>query len=98
MIRNCLKLFVFLFFLNSVSQNIETIELKRDQKISSFINDYEISPGDFFILNADYSDSRFNHSDFDLNQKLVKGDSVRVFEKYGKNEYEQTRCSCWLKL
>ena len=90
MIRNCLKLFVFLFFLNSVSQNIETIELKRDQKISSFINDYEISPGDFFILNADYSDSRFNHSDFDLNQKLVKGDSVRVFEKYGKNEYEQT--------
>ena len=53
MIRNCLKFIFFLFFLNSVSQNIETIELERDQEISSFINDYEISPGDFFIINTD---------------------------------------------
>ena len=90
MIRNCLKLFVFLFFLNSVSQNIETIELERDQEISSFINDYEISPGDFFILNTDYTENRFNHSSSDLTQKLIKGDLLRVFEKSGINQYKQT--------
>ena len=43
MIKNYFKIFIFLFFLNSVSQNIETVEVKKDQKISSFISDYEIS-------------------------------------------------------
>ena len=90
MIRNCLKLFVFLFFLNSVSQNIETIELEKDQEISSFINDYEISPSDFFILNTDYTENRFNHTSSDLTQKLIKGDLLRVFEKSGINQYTQT--------
>ena len=90
MIRNCLKLFVFLFFLNSVSQNIETIELERDQEISSFINDYEISPSDFFILNTDYTENRFNHTSSDLTQKLIKGDLLRVFEKSGINQNTQT--------
>ena len=52
MIKNYFKIFVFLFFLNSVSQNIETVEVKKDQKISSFISDYEISASDFFILKA----------------------------------------------
>ena len=58
---NYLKIFAFLFFLNSFSQSIETIEVERDQKILSFINDFEISPNDFFILNPGYTNTRFNH-------------------------------------
>ena len=62
MIINYFKIFAFLFFLNSFSQNIETIKVERDQKILSFINDFEISPNDFFILNPGYTNTRFNHS------------------------------------
>ena len=76
MIINYLKIFVFLFFLNSFSQNIETIEVERDQKILSFINDFEISPNDFFILNPAYTNNRFNHSELDLNKNIFKGDLV----------------------
>ena len=49
-ITNDYKLFqniCFSLFLNSFSQNIETIKVERDQKILSFINDFEISPNDF---------------------------------------------------
>ena len=88
MIKNYFKIFVFLFFLNSVSQNIETVEVKKDQKISSFIIDYEISASDFFILNSNYTSSRFNHSELDLDQKISTGDLVRVFKISKNNDLE----------
>jgi len=88
MIKNYFKIFVFLFFLNSVSQNIETVEVKKDQKISSFISDYEISASDFFILNSNYNSSRFNHSELDLDQKISTGDLVRVFKISKNNDLE----------
>ena len=88
MIKNYFKIFVFLFFLNSVSQNIETVEVKKDRKISSFISDYEISASDFFILNSNYTSSRFNHSELDLDQKISTGDLVRVFKISKNNDLE----------
>ena len=89
MIINYLKIFAFLFFLNSSSQNIETIEVERDQKILSFINDFEISPNDFFILNPGYTHTRFNHSELDLNKNIFKGDLVRVFNISQNNDLEE---------
>ena len=89
MIINYLKIFAFLFFLNSSSQNIETIEVERDQKILSFINDFEISPNDFFILNPGYTNTRFNHSELDLNKNIFKGDLVRVFNISQNNDLEE---------
>ena len=89
MIINYFKIFAFLFFLNSFSQNIETIEVDRDQKILSFINDFEISPNDFFILNPGYTNTRFNHSELDLNKNIFKGDLVRVFNISQNNDLEE---------
>ena len=89
MIINYFKIFVFLFFLNSFSQNIETIKVERDQKILSFINDFEISPNDFFILNPGYTNTRFNHSELDLNKNILKGDLVRVFSISQNNDLEE---------
>ena len=89
MIINYFKIFAFLFFLNSFSQNIETIKVERDQKILSFINDFEISPNDFFILNPAYTNNRFNHSELDLNKNILKGDLVRVFNISQNNDLEE---------
>jgi len=89
MIINYFKIFAFLFFLNSFSQNIETIKVERDQKILSFINDFEISPNDFFILNPVYTNTRFNHSELDLNKNILKGDLVRVFNISQNNDLEE---------
>ena len=89
MIINYFKIFAFLFFLNSFSQNIETIKVERDQKILSFINDFEISPNDFFILNPVYTNTRFNHSELDLNKNILKGDLVRVFSISQNNDLEE---------
>ena len=89
MIINYFKIFAFLFFLNSFSQNIETIKVERDQKILSFINDFEISPNDFFILNPGYTNTRFNHSELDLNKNILKGDLVRVFSISQNNDLEE---------
>ena len=89
MIINYLKIFAFLFFLNSFSQNIESIKVERDQKILSFINDFEISPNDFFILNPGYTNTRFNHSELDLNKNILKGDLVRVFSISQNNDLEE---------
>ena len=89
MIINYFKIFAFLFFLNSFSQNIETIEVDRDQKILSFINDFEISPNDFFILNPGYTNNRFNHSELDLNKNIFKGDLIRVFNISQNNDLEE---------
>ena len=89
MIRNYFKVFVFLFFLNSVSQNIERVEVDLEQKISDFIADFEISPNDFFILNPSYTKSRFSYSNLDLNQKLFKGDIIQVFDVSEMNELEK---------
>ncbi|MAU31009.1 MAG: hypothetical protein CMC36_03755 [Flavobacteriaceae bacterium] len=89
MIMNFLKIFSFLFFINSFSQNIETIEVERDQRILSFINDFKISPNDFFILNPSYTNTRFNHSELDLNKNIIKGDLVRVFSISKNNDLEE---------
>ena len=89
MIINYFKIFAFLFFLNSFSQNIETIEVDRDQKILSFINDFEISPNDFFILNPGYTNTRFNHSELDLNKNILKGDLITVFNLSQNNDIEE---------
>jgi len=89
MIINFFKIFTFLFFLNTFSQNIETIEVERDQKILSFINDFEISPNDFFILNPNYTNTRFNHSELDLNKNIFKGDLIRVFNISQNNDLEE---------
>ena len=89
MIINYFKIFAFLFFLNSFSQNIETIKVERDQKILSFINDFEISPNDFFILNPVYTNTRFNHSELDLNKNIFKGDLIRVFDISQNNDLEE---------
>ncbi len=89
MIRNYFKVFIFLFFLNSVSQNIERVEVDVEQKISDFIADFEISPNDFFILNPSYTKSRFSYSNLDLNQKLFKGDIIQVFDISEMNELEK---------
>ena len=89
MIINYFKIFAFLFFFNSFSQNIETIEVDRDQKILSFINDFEISPNDFFILNPGYTNNRFNHSELDLNKNIFKGDLIRVFNISQNNDLEE---------
>ena len=89
MIINYFKILAFLFFLNSFSQNIETIKVERDQKILSFINDFEISPNDFFILNPGYTNTRFNHSELDLNKNILKGDLVRVFSISQNNDLEE---------
>ncbi len=89
MIINYFKIFAFLFFLNSFSQNIETIKVERDQKILSFIKDFEISPNDFFILNPGYTNTRFNHSELDLNKNILKGDLVRVFNISQNNDLEE---------
>tara|TARA_B100001175_G_scaffold317939_1_gene337913 strand:+ start:134 stop:2035 length:1902 start_codon:yes stop_codon:yes gene_type:complete len=86
---NFLKIFSFLFFINSFSQNIETIEVERDQRILSFINDFKISPNDFFILNPSYTNTRFNHSELDLNKNIIKGDLVRVFSISKNNDLEE---------
>ena len=89
MVRNYFKVFIFLFFLNSVSQNIERVEVDVEQKISDFIADFEISPNDFFILNPSYTKSRFSYSNLDLNQKLFKGDIIQVFDVSEMNELEK---------
>lgn len=89
MVRNYFKVFIFLFFLNSVSQNIERVEVDVEQKISDFIADFEISPNDFFILNPSYTKSRFSYSNLDLNQKLFKGDIIQVFDISEMNELEK---------
>ena len=89
MIRNYFKVFIFLFFLNSVSQNIERVEVDVEQKISDFIADFEISPNDFFILNPSFTKSRFSYSNLDLNQKLFKGDIIRVFDVSEMNELDK---------
>ena len=89
MIINYFKIFAFLFFFNSFSQNIETIEVDRDQKILSFINDFEISPNDFFILNPGYTNNRFNHSELDLNKNIFKGDLIRVVNISQNNDLEE---------
>lgn len=89
MVRNYFKVFIFLFFLNSVSQNIERVEVDVEQKISDFIADFEISPNDFFILNPSYTKSRFSYSNLDLNQKLFKGDIIQLFDVSEMNELEK---------
>ena len=89
MFRNYIFILSFLFCLNTVSQNIESIQVDDDQKISDFLINYDISPNDFFILNPAFTSSRFNYSKLDLEKKLKAGDFIRIFELIENNKFEQ---------
>ena len=89
MFRNYIFILSFLFCFNTVSQNIESIQVDDDQKISDFLINYDISPNDFFILNPAFTSSRFNYSKLDLEKKLKAGDFIRIFELVENNKSEQ---------
>ena len=89
MFRNYIFILSFLFCSNTVSQNIESIQVDDDQKISDFLINYDISPNDFFILNPAFTRSRFNYSKLDLEKKLKAGDFIRIFELVENNKSEQ---------
>ena len=89
MFRNYIFILSFLFCFNTVSQNIESIQVDDDQKISDFLINYDISPNDFFILNPAFTSSRFNYSILDLEKKLKAGDFIRIFELIENNKSEQ---------
>ncbi len=89
MFRNYIFILSFLFCFNTVSQNIESIQVDDDQKISDFLINYDISPNDFFILNPALTSSRFNYSILDLEKKLKAGDFIRIFELIENNKSEQ---------
>ena len=89
MFRNYIFILSFLFCFNTVSQNIESIQVDDDQKISDFLINYDISPNDFFILNPAFTSSRFNYSKLDLEKKLKAGDFIRIFELIENNKSEQ---------
>ena len=80
MFRNYIFILSFLFCFNTVSQNIESIQVDDDQKISDFLINFDISPNDFFILNPAFTSSRFDYSKLDLEKKLKVGDFIRIFE------------------
>ena len=89
MFRNYIFILSFLFCFNTVSQNIESIQVDEDQKISDFLINYDISPNDFFILNPAFTSSRFNYLKLDLEKKLKSGDFIRIFESIENNKSEQ---------
>ena len=89
MFRNYIFILSFLFCFNTVSQNIESIQVDDDQKISDFLKNYDISPNDFFILNPAFTSSRFNYLKLDLEKKLKSGDFIRIFESIENNKSEQ---------
>tara|TARA_B100000900_G_scaffold80330_2_gene64698 strand:- start:13496 stop:15406 length:1911 start_codon:yes stop_codon:yes gene_type:complete len=80
MFRSLFILLNFLFFLNLNSQNVKIVKLDSDILISDFLNKYEISTSDFFILNPEYSNTRFNHTVSDLNKVLIGGTSIKILE------------------
>ena len=89
MIKNYIFILSFLFCFNTVSQTIESIKIDEEQKISDFLINYDISPNDFFILNPDFTSSRFNYSKLDLEKKLKVGDFIRIFELNENNKSEE---------
>ena len=89
MFKNYIFILSFLFCFNTVSQNIESIQIDEDQKISDFLINYDISPNDFFILNPSFTSSRFNYLKLDLEKKLKSGDFIRIFESIENNKSEQ---------
>jgi len=89
MFKNYIFILSFLFCFNTVSQNIESIQIDEDQKISDFLINYDISPNDFFILNPAFTSSRFNYLKLDLEKKLKSGDFIRIFESIENNKSEQ---------
>jgi len=89
MFKNYIFILSFLFCFNTVSQNIESIQIDEDQKISDFLINYDISPNDFFILNPAFTSSRFNYLKLDLEKKLKSGDFIRIFASIENNKSEQ---------
>ena len=89
MFKNYIFILSFLFCFNTVSQNIESIQIDEDQKISDFLINYDISPNDFFILNPSFTSSRFNYLKLDLEKKLKSGDFIRIFASIENNKSEQ---------
>ena len=89
MFRNYIVILAFLFCVNTISQNTKLIKIIDDQKISDFLIEYDISPNDFFILNPNYSQSRFNYSSLDLEKQLKTGEVVTIFELIENNKSEK---------
>ena len=89
MLRNYILILSFFFCFNTLSQTIETIKIDEAQKISDFLINYDISANDFFILNPDFTSSRFNYSKLDLEKKLKVGDFIRILELIENNKSEQ---------
>ena len=77
------------FCINTFSQNIKFIEVSEGQEISVFLKNYDISANDFFMLNHNYTNSRFDYSSSDLQKKLVVGDIVRIYESTKNHEFNQ---------
>ena len=89
MFRNYIVLLAFLFCVNTISQTTKFIKIIDEQKILDFLIEYDISPNDFFILNPNYSQSRFNYSSLDLEKKLKTGEVVTIFELTENSKSEQ---------
>ena len=89
MFRNYIVILAFLFCVNTISQTTKLIKIIDDQKISDFLIEYDISPNDFFILNPNYSQSRFNYSSLDLEKQLKTGEVVTIFELIENNKSEK---------
>tara|TARA_Y100000991_G_scaffold50805_1_gene36825 strand:+ start:543 stop:2369 length:1827 start_codon:yes stop_codon:yes gene_type:complete len=62
--------------------------LESETSISDFLKKYNISPNDFFILNSDYTDDRFNYSISDLSSKILKGANIKVLFDDSLSNYE----------
>ena len=78
-----LYILFFLYALNFNAQKIKSVSVDSDTGIQEFLIENRISANDFFIINPNYSQSRFSYDDNDLSKKIFKGDIINVF--YNEN-------------
>lgn len=78
-----LYILFFLYALNFNAQKIKSVSVDNDTAIQEFLIENRISANDFFIINPNYSQSRFSYDDNDLSKKIFKGDIINVF--YNEN-------------
>ena len=78
-----LYILFFLYALNFNAQKIKSVSVDNDTGIQEFLIENRISANDFFIINPNYSQSRFSYDDNDLSKKIFKGDIINVF--YNEN-------------
>ncbi|MFL2620270.1 MAG: hypothetical protein ACJ0O0_03675 [Flavobacteriaceae bacterium] len=80
MFRASLVILFSLFSTNLHSQNVDIVKVDSEIIISDFIEKYDISSNDFFILNPSFTESRFNHSIQNLNSKIYVGTDIRILK------------------